>query len=44
MAVSDSIGLLFKIKADSDQARAEMDKLRKAFDTDIKSIEQGGKG
>lgn len=44
MAVSDSIGLLFKISADSDQARSEIAKLRRSFDDDIKAIEGGGKG
>lgn len=42
MALSDTAGLLFKVRADSDQARAEMNKLRNAFDTDVKAIEKGG--
>lgn len=40
--MADTLGLLFKIRADSDQARAEMNKLRNAFDTDVKAIEKGG--
>jgi hypothetical protein len=39
---SDSIGLLFKIRSDSDQAQSDIKNLRSTYLAEVKAIEQGG--